>query len=242
MSSSNESMLPVDPAIVEPTEGVAVEGVAAQAHEEPHLAVDPLRWKALFVIAMAQLMVVLDASIVNLALPRAKADLGISDANQQWMVTAYTLTFGGFLLLGGRIADTIGRKRAFIIGLIGFAGASALGGIAPNEAMLFAARALQGTFAALLAPAALSLITVTFHEPKERARAFGVYGAIAGGGAAGFFSAISAAESNRYRRIEVRTSGPPTEGNGERCLFCSVDCFDRPGAFMAVVSDFVLEF
>lgn len=145
---------------------------------------DPLRWKALLVIGIAQLMVVLDASIVNLALPSAKADLGISDADQQWVVTAYTLTFGGLLLLGGRIADYAGRKRVFIIGLLGFAAASALGGIAPTAGLLFAARALQGGFAALLAPAALSLITVTFHEPKERARAFGVYGAIAGGGAA----------------------------------------------------------
>ncbi|CAB4845920.1 unannotated protein [freshwater metagenome] len=146
--------------------------------------VDPLRWKALLVIAIAQLMVVLDASIVNLALPSAKTALGISDADQQWIVTAYTLAFGGFLLLGGRIADYVGRKRVFIIGLIGFAAASALGGIAPTAAFLFGARALQGGFAALLAPAALSLITVTFHVPKERARAFGVYGAIAGGGAA----------------------------------------------------------
>jgi len=145
---------------------------------------DPLRWRALFVIGIAQLMIILDASIVNLALPSAKADLGISDADQQWVVTAYALAFGGLLLLGGRIADYIGRKRAFIIGLIGFAGASALGGIAPTAILLFSARGLQGAFAALLAPAALSLITVTFHEPKERARAFGVYGAIAGGGAA----------------------------------------------------------
>jgi len=145
---------------------------------------DPLRWRALFVIAIAQLMIILDASIVNLALPSAKKDLGIADADQQWVVTAYALAFGGLLLLGGRIADYIGRKRAFIIGLIGFAGASALGGIASTAVLLFAARGLQGAFAALLAPAALSLITVTFHEPKERARAFGVYGAIAGGGAA----------------------------------------------------------
>ncbi len=148
------------------------------------IPLDPLRWRALFVIAIAQLMIILDASIVNLAIPSAKAALGIPDADQQWVVTAYALAFGGLLLLGGRIADYIGRKRAFIIGLIGFAGASALGGIASTETMLFAARGLQGAFAALLAPAALSLITVTFHEPKERARAFGVYGAIAGGGAA----------------------------------------------------------
>mgnify|MGYP001791588840 CR=1 FL=1 len=145
---------------------------------------DPTRWRALGVIAIAQLMVVLDASIVNLALPSAKASLGISDANQQWVITAYTLTFGGLLLLGGRIADYVGRKRAFIIGLIGFAAASALGGLAPSQGFLFAARGLQGAFAALLAPAALSLLTVTFHEPKERAKAFGVYGAISGGGAA----------------------------------------------------------
>ena len=100
------------------------------------------------------------------------------------MVTAYTLAFGGLLLLGGRIADYTGRKRTFIIGLLGFAGASALGGIAPNQELLFAARALQGGFAALMAPAALSIVTVTFTDPKERAKAFGVFGALAGGGAA----------------------------------------------------------
>jgi EmrB/QacA subfamily drug resistance transporter len=145
---------------------------------------DPKRWLALAVIAIAQLMVVLDASIVNIALPDAGADLGISAANIQWVVTAYTLAFGGLLLLGGRIADFIGRKRAFLIGLGGFAFASALGGIAPNQELLFAARGLQGAFAALLAPAALSLLAVTFTDPKERARAFGVFGAISGGGAA----------------------------------------------------------
>ncbi len=142
------------------------------------------RWLGLAVIAIAQLMVVLDASIVNIALPSAQQDLGFSDANRQWVVTAYTLAFGGLLLLGGRIADYAGRRRMFLIGLIGFAAASALGGLAANSGQLFAARALQGVFAALLAPAALSLITVTFTEPHERARAFGVYGAIAGGGAA----------------------------------------------------------
>ena len=126
----------------------------------------------------------LDATIVNIALPTAQQDLHISDANRQWMVTAYTLAFGGLLLLGGRIADYTGRKRAFIIGLLGFAGASALGGAATDADMLFAARALQGAFGALMAPAALSLLTVTFTDAKERARAFGVYGAIAGGGGA----------------------------------------------------------
>jgi EmrB/QacA subfamily drug resistance transporter len=145
---------------------------------------DPRRWLALGVIAVAQLMIILDASIVNIALPSAQKDLNISDADRQWVVTAYTLAFGGLLLLGGRIADYTGRKRTFIIGLIGFAGASALGGVASSAGLLYAARGLQGAFAALLAPAALSLISVTFTLPKERATAFGVFGAISGGGAA----------------------------------------------------------
>ncbi|MEW9531501.1 MFS transporter [Microbispora sp. NPDC049125] len=145
---------------------------------------DPRRWKALAFIAMAQLMVVLDATIVNIALPSAQADLGVSDANRQWVITAYALAFGGLLLFGGRIADLWGRKRAFITGLIGFAAASALGGAAVNEGMLLGARALQGAFGALLAPAALSLLAVTFTEARERAKAFGIFGAIAGGGGA----------------------------------------------------------
>ncbi len=145
---------------------------------------DPKRWLALAIIAIAQLMVVLDASIVTIALPSAQHALHISTANRQWVVTAYTLSFGGLLLLGGRIADYVGRKRIFLVGLIGFAAASALGGVSVNAAMLFGARALQGGFAALLAPAALSLISVTFVEVKERATAFGVYAAISGGGAA----------------------------------------------------------
>ena len=147
-------------------------------------APDRSRWLALVVIAVAQLMVVLDASIVNIALPSAQRALHISTSERQWVITAYTLTFGGFLLLGGRIADYVGRKRMFLIGLIGFASSSALGGAALNGPMLFASRALQGTFAAILAPAALSLITVTFTEVHERAKAFGVYGAVSGGGAA----------------------------------------------------------
>ena len=145
---------------------------------------DPTRWRALMVIAIAQLMVILDSSIVNIAIPSAKIDLHISSQNQQWIVTAYTLSFGSLLLLGGRIADYVGRKKIFIIGLLGFAGASALGGIASTQGLLFAARGLQGAFGALLTPAALSLINVTFTVPKERAKAFGVYGAISGGGAA----------------------------------------------------------
>jgi EmrB/QacA subfamily drug resistance transporter len=145
---------------------------------------DANRWKALVFIAIAQLMVVLDATIVNIALPSAQADLGISDGNRQWVVTAYALAFGGLLLFGGRVADLWGRKRAFVVGLAGFAAASALGGTATNEAMMFGARALQGVFGALLAPAALSLLAVMFTDAKERAKAFGIYGAIAGGGGA----------------------------------------------------------
>ncbi|WP_328872031.1 MFS transporter [Streptomyces sp. NBC_00287] len=145
---------------------------------------DSNRWKALVFIALAQLMVVLDATIVNIALPSAQQDLGISDGNRQWVVTAYALAFGGLLLFGGRIADLWGRKRAFVVGLAGFAAASALGGAATNEAMMFGARALQGVFGALLAPAALSLLAVMFTDAKERAKAFGIYGAIAGAGGA----------------------------------------------------------
>ena len=145
---------------------------------------DPRRWRALAFIALAQLMVVLDGTIVNIALPSAQRDLGISDANRQWVVTAYALAFGGLLLFGGRIADRWGRRRAFLIGLIGFAGASALGGAAVNTSMLLGARALQGCFGAMLAPSALSLVTVMFTAPAERAKAFGIWGSIAGGGAA----------------------------------------------------------
>jgi len=151
---------------------------------ELHGELDPRRWKALAVIAIAQLMVVLDATIVNIALPSAQKALHISLLNRQWVITAYTLAFGSLLLLGGRIADFRGRKRMFIVGLLGFGAASALGGVAQDAAWLFGARALQGAFGAIMAPAALSLISVTFTEAKERATAFGVYGAIAGGGAA----------------------------------------------------------
>jgi len=145
---------------------------------------DPTRWRTLFVVAISQLMIVLDSSIMNIAIPSAKVDLGITDANQQWVITAYTLAFGSLLLLGGRIGDYMGRKKIFLIGLVGFAAASALGGIASTQGLLFGARALQGVFAALLAPAALAIISVTFTVPTERAKAFGVIGAISGGGAA----------------------------------------------------------
>jgi EmrB/QacA subfamily drug resistance transporter len=129
-------------------------------------------------------MVVLDATIVNIALPSAQNALHMSDGNRQWVITAYTLAFGGLLLLGGRIADLVGRKRTFLVGLVGFAVASAIGGAATTSGMLFGARALQGAFAAVLAPSALSLLTTTFTDPKERGKAFGIYGALAGGGSA----------------------------------------------------------
>ncbi|MBY8340515.1 MFS transporter [Streptomyces sp. KC 17012] len=145
---------------------------------------DNRRWWALVVIALAQLMVVLDMTIVNIALPSAQSDLNMSDGNRQWVITAYTLAFGGLLLLGGRIADLVGRRNTFVIGLLGFAFASALGGAAANSGMLFGARALQGVFAALLAPSALSLLATTFTDQKDRSKAFGIFGAIIGAGAA----------------------------------------------------------
>ena len=145
---------------------------------------DRRRWVALGFIAVAKLMIALDATIVSIALPSAQRGLGASDADRQWVITAYTLAFGGLLLLGGRLADSLGQKRAFLIGLVGFALASVAGGATPNFAVLVAARALQGGFAALLAPTALSLLAVTFTEAKERATAFAVYGSIAGSGAA----------------------------------------------------------
>ena len=143
-----------------------------------------LRWWSMLAIGMSQLMVVLDATIMNVALPSAQIDLGFSDTLRPWVITAYALSFGGLLLLGGRIADLMGRKQIFLIGLVGFAVASALGGAAPSFEVLLAARVLQGIFAAMLAPAALSLLTTTFTDPAERGKAFGIYGALAGAGGA----------------------------------------------------------
>ena len=141
------------------------------------------RWVALGVIAVAQLMVALDATIVNVALPTAQASLGFGDAQRAWVITAYTLSFAGLLLLGGRICDRIGRRRAMLIGLTGFALSSALAGAAGNLGVLVAGRSLQGGCAALMAPAALSLIAVTFTDPRERGKAFGIFGAVASSGA-----------------------------------------------------------
>jgi EmrB/QacA subfamily drug resistance transporter len=141
-------------------------------------------WVVLVLICLAQFMVVLDATIVNVALPSIQEDLGLSEGNLQWIVNAYTLVFGGFLLLGGRAGDLLGRKRVFLIGLVIFTGASLLDGLASSEGMLIGARALQGLGAALISPAALSIISTTFAEGAERARALGVWAAIAIGGSA----------------------------------------------------------
>ena len=135
-------------------------------------------------VGLAQLMVVLDATIVTIALPSAQRALGFSNADRQWVVTAYALAFGGLLLLGGRLSDLVGRRRMLIIGLVGFAAASAVGGAATSFGVLVIGRGAQGAFGAMLAPAALSTLTVTFTDPAERGRAFGVYGAIAGAGGA----------------------------------------------------------
>jgi EmrB/QacA subfamily drug resistance transporter len=147
-------------------------------------AADPKRWLILAVVALAQLMVVLDATIVNIALPSAQRVLGFSNVDRQWVVTAYALAFGSLLLLGGRLSDLLGRKTTFLVGLAGFAAASAAGGAATSFGMLVAARACQGAFGALLAPSALALLTVTFSGSKDRGKAFGVFGAIAGAGGA----------------------------------------------------------
>ena len=144
----------------------------------------PRRWAILAVLSIAQLMVVLDATVVNIALPSAQEALNFSDGSRQWIVTAYALAFGSLLLLGGRIGDLFGRKWTFVTGLLGFAAASAVGGAAQSFEVLVGARAMQGVFGALLAPAALSLLTTTFPTGADRARAFGIFGAIAGAGGA----------------------------------------------------------
>lgn len=141
-------------------------------------------WWILGVLATAQLMVVLDATIVNIALPTAQKDLDIPTDDRQWMITAYSLAFGGLLIIGGRIGDRIGRRTTFLIGVAGFAAASALGGLAPTYEVLIAARAIQGAFGALMAPAALSLLTVTFEGSPARPKAFGIWGATSGAGGA----------------------------------------------------------
>ncbi|HEX7163163.1 MAG TPA: DHA2 family efflux MFS transporter permease subunit [Trebonia sp.] len=162
--------------------GAAVASEAAPARRDDDESAR--RWLILGVVCLGQLMVVLDATVVNIALPTAQHDLAFSNADRQWVVTAYSLAFGGLLLLGGRLSDLLGRKRMLILGMAGFATASAIGGAATGFGMLLAGRAIQGAFGAMLAPAALSTLTVTFTNPAERGKAFGLYGAIAGAGGA----------------------------------------------------------
>ena len=147
-------------------------------------APDPRRWLILATIGLAQLMIVLDLTVVNIALPSAQRSLHFATVDRQWVVTAYALAFGSLLLLGGRLADLLGRKVTFMTGLAGFAVVSAVGGASVSFVMLVTARACQGAFAAIMAPSALSILTNTFQDPKDRGKAFGVFGAIAGAGGA----------------------------------------------------------
>ena len=157
-----------------------VKGIKTQGGDPVHAR----RWWILAVLGIAQLMIVLDITVVNIALPSAQKALHFSNNSREWIVTAYALAFGSLLLAGGRLGDLLGRKRLFIASTIGFAAASAVGGAAQSFDVLVAARGLQGVFAALMAPAALSLASTTFTDPRERATAFGIWGAIGGAGAA----------------------------------------------------------
>src|SRR3954453_1826426 len=145
---------------------------------------DANRWFVLVLVCLAQFMVILDATIVNVALPSIQRDLHFSQTDLQWVVNAYVLMFGGFLLLGGRAADLLGRRRVFIVGLIVFSAASLAGGLATSQGVLIAARAGQGLGAAILSPAALSIVVTTFREGAERNKALGAWGAVAGSGGA----------------------------------------------------------
>jgi EmrB/QacA subfamily drug resistance transporter len=156
--------------------------VTSSATEQRRAAPGDRRWLVLVIVAIAQLMVVLDATIVNIALPSAQRALGFPNSDRQWIVTSYALAFGSLLLVGGRLGDMFNRKWVFITGLVGFALASAIGGAASSFVILVAARALQGVFGALLAPSALGTLTSTFQDPRERGRAFGVFGSVAAGG------------------------------------------------------------
>ncbi|PWD51620.1 MFS transporter [Serinibacter arcticus] len=156
----------------------------ADAPVVDHADASPRRWWILIILALTQLVIVLDGTIVNIALPQAQIELGLTDVQRQWVVTAYALAFGALLLLGGRIADYWGRKRTFLVGMVGFGAASAIAGFAPSAEILIAGRGLQGVFAALMAPAALALLTVTFPSGRERNTAFAIFGTVAGVGAA----------------------------------------------------------
>jgi EmrB/QacA subfamily drug resistance transporter len=158
--------------------------MSAPAQETRQTSAGDHRWLILVIVAIAQLMVILDSTIVNIALPSAQRALGFPNSDRQWIVTAYALAFGSLLLLGGRLGDMFSRKWIFITGLIGFAGSSALGGAAVSFGMLVTARTLQGMFGAILAPAALGTLVSTFRDPRDRGKAFGVFGSVAGGGGA----------------------------------------------------------
>src|ERR1700722_3214462 len=173
-SRSTVPLMTTPTAVLRPAEGLVSDRDANHTR----------RWWILAVLGIAQLMVILDNTIVNIALPTAQHALRFSNADRQWVVTGYSLAFGSLLLLGGRIGDIIGRKRALLIGLVGFAFASALGGASVNFVMLVCARTIQGAFGALLAPSVLALLTTTFTNPAERGKAFAIYGGIAGAGGA----------------------------------------------------------
>ncbi len=183
---------------------------------------DRRRWLILGVICIAQLMVVLDLTVMNIALPSAQRALHFTTVDRQWVVTAYSLAFGSLLLFGGRLADLVGRKVTFLVGLLGFAGVSAIGGASVNFTMLVTARACQGVFAAILVPSALSLLTTTFTEPKDRGKAFGIYGAIAAGGSA--VGLLLGGALTQYcpggGRCTSTWSSPAWPSSGERCC-CS---------------------
>src|SRR4051794_40783932 len=166
------------------------------------------RWLVLVVVAVAQLMVVLDATIVNIALPSAQQALGFSNSDRQWVVTAYALSFGSLLLVGGRLGDMFSRKWMFILGLVGFAIASAIGGAAGSFVVLATARALQGAFGAVLAPSALGTLVSNFNDPRERGRAFRVFGSgAAGGGARGRVLGGVLSEDPSWRRCPCINPG-----------------------------------
>ena len=206
------------------------------------------RWWILAVLGLAQLMVILDSTIVNIALPTAQHDLHFSNADRQWIVTAYSLAFGSLLLLGGRIGDMVGRKRALLVGLVGFAVASAIGGASVNFVMLVLARTVQGAFGALLAPSVLALLTTTFTDPEERGQAFGIYGAIAG--AAAQWASSSAASSPRTHRGGGRSSSTSFFRLHDHRRFALAearqgadhDPFDLPGLFLVAGGLFSLVF
>ena len=183
---------------------------------------DPRRWKALAVLGVAYLMVVLDVSIVNVALPSIQTDLDFAPEDLQWVVSAYALTFGGFLLLGGRMGDLRGRRRLFMAGLLLFSIFSLLCGLSQTSGMLIAARALQGAAAAILAPSVFSITAVTFAEGSERNKALGILGGIAGSGAA--IGVLLGRRADRVRRAGSGSSSSTCRSGSPRSSLCRGSC------------------